>query len=422
MTIRDWQSLPPDAAAHELHARVRTRLAPVQQRAAIALLLPEDALAAQFSSAQRNAPLGGVPFFAKDIFDVAGTPMFAGSTFLAEIRPAPNRDGAFVRALRDAGTVLVGKTHLHEFAYGLTGENPHYGDCEHPQFPGRTTGGSSSGSAAVVAAGIVPLALGSDTGGSVRVPAAFCGLFGFRLTPGDEWIRDAFPLAPSMDTAGWFTGNAGDMRIVLDALVGSRPLQHELHGCYLEAPGLDEGVAAACRVAAKRLAPAADSATREDLLHGFPGAVDAYNTLVATEACEVHQSWAEQYRARYDPAVWQRLTRAYSLTPAQLEAAALARNALQQLWTKFFQAYDCLVLPATPFSAPTKADSTSASRARLLALMAPASLGGLPVLTLPVLLPSGLTTGVQVVVNHPQSPAVHFALERWEEGPLNVCA
>ena len=112
---------------------------------------------------------------------------------------------------------------LFEFAWGLTGENAHFGDCEHPRFPGRTSGGSSSGSAEAVAAEIVPLAIGTDTGGSIRVPAAFCGIFGYRGVPGEPWITDAVQLAPSFDTAGWFTRSGADMmRQLIEALVGLR--------------------------------------------------------------------------------------------------------------------------------------------------------------------------------------------------------
>src|SRR5688500_4691761 len=178
MTFREWQELTPSAAARELHRRVAALLPPVQQRAVIAHLFTEDELATRFAAAPAGSPLARVPFLVKDLFDVGGLPTFAGSTFLPEVRPTRAHDGAFVHAFANAGGVIAGKTHMHEFAYGITGENPNYGDCEHPHFPGRTTGGSSSGSAAAVAAGIVPLALGSDTGGSVRVPAAFCGLFG----------------------------------------------------------------------------------------------------------------------------------------------------------------------------------------------------------------------------------------------------
>ena len=309
--------------------------------------------------------------------------------------------------------MLAGKTHMHEFAYGITGENAHYGDVERPGFPGRTTGGSSSGSVAAVAAGIVPLALGSDTGGSVRVPAAFCGLFGYRLTPGDAWIADAFPLAPSMDTAGWFTSTASDMRESLAALVGLRTSGRTPRGCYLELPGLDPDVADVCRRAAERIAPPPDAAVRDDLRAGFAPLLDTYNTIVALEAWEVHKAWAERYRERYSAPVWQRLNRVHSLTTAQIDAAHVQRAALRLLWTKYFLTFDFLVLPATPFAAPTKAECTLEARGRLITLTSPASLGGLPALTVPVALPSGLTTGLQVIVNHPQSPAVNWVLEKF---------
>jgi amidase/aspartyl-tRNA(Asn)/glutamyl-tRNA(Gln) amidotransferase subunit A len=410
MTFPEWQQFTPEQAAREVHHRVSTRLAPVQQRAVLAALAPEPALAEAFARASRNAPLGGVPYFLKDLYPVAGQPMFAGSTFLPEVLPSPEHDSAMVRALRDAGGVLAGRTHLHEFAYGITGENPHYGDCEHPRFPGRTTGGSSSASAAIVAAGIGPLAIGSDTGGSVRLPAAFCGLFGFRLAPRDALIAGAFPLAPSFDTAGWFTADAADMKAAIGALVGVHPSRAEPTGCYLELPGLDPEVAQACRQAARTLGPSADAATRDALLAAFSASVDAYNTTVADEAWAVHRPWAGRFRERYDPGVWQRLNRVHALTPAQRADARLATATIRDAFSQFFRQYDFLMLPASPFAALTKADCTAANRTRILALTAPASIGGLPVLTLPVTLPSGLSTGLQVVVAHPQSPVVSWAL------------
>jgi aspartyl-tRNA(Asn)/glutamyl-tRNA(Gln) amidotransferase subunit A len=415
MTFRDWQQLAPAGAARELHRRVRM-LSPAQQRAMIADLPDEPELARGFADAAHDAPLGGVPYFLKDLFPVAGQPMFAGSTFLPEVRPVPAQDSALVRALRAAGAVLAGRAQMHEFAYGITGENPHYGDCEHPRFPGRTTGGSSSGSAALVAAGIVPLAIGSDTGGSVRLPAAFCGLYGFRLTPGDAFVSDAFPLASSYDTAGWFTANAADMATTIAALTGPGPDTRTPRGCYLEMPGLDADVAAACQAAAGRLAPPADATTRGALLAAFAPALDAYGTTVADEAWSVHRAWTEQFRSRYDPAVWQRLNRAQSLTAAQREAARRATAAIRQTWTRYFQANDFLLLAASPCPALTKPECTLENRNRLLALTAPASIGGLPVLTLPVPLPSGLTTGLQLVVPAQRSPAVAWALRNFTTG------
>ncbi len=415
MTFRDWQDLDPAAAARELHERVRTRLSVAQQRAVIAHLTPEPELAERLRASRAAAgPLAGVPCLVKDLFDVAGVPTFAGSSFLPEVRETPAADGAFVQAMTATGAVVAGKTHLHEFAYGITGENRTYGDCDNPRFPGRTTGGSSSGSAAAVAAGIVPLALGSDTGGSIRVPAAFCGLYGFRFSPGEPWIRDAVPLAPTFDTAGWFTANVTDMRTAVSAAIGLRMDEKEPRGCYLEMSGLDPDVAQACREAAARFSPTADIATTDTLHHGFAPALDAYHTTVAVEAWEAHRKWADNYRDRYDPVVWQRLNRVKDLSRQQISAAAVTRAAINALWRSYFDTYDFLLLPASPAPALTKAECTAENRNRVLSLTAAVSIGGYPVLTIPVPLASGFTTGLQIVVSRAAGPEVNWALGRCE--------
>ena len=411
MTFRDWSQLSPSAAAQEIHRRL-SRLTPSEHRAIIASLPSLDELTNYFSVANRAVPLGGVPYLLKDIFDFAGLPTFAGSTFLPEVRPTPLASSKIVGAFARAGAVFAGKTHLHEFAYGVTGENPHWGDCEHPRFPGRTTGGSSSGSAAAVAAGIVPLAIGTDTGGSIRVPAAFCGLYGFRLQPGDEFIRDAFPLAPSFDTAGWFTANGADMKIALTALLQTEPSESTRRGFYLEMPGLDEDVAIACRQAARSITNDADASTHAELADAFRLSAGIYNHIVAAEAWAVHEQWAERFQADYDPAVWPRLRRGVSQPRSDYDQALHAMSVVRKTWTSFFATFDFLVMPAVPFGALTKADCTLANRCRILTLTAPASLGGLPCLTIPVPLPSGLTGGLQIVVPDRRSAVINWVLDR----------
>jgi len=410
MTFGEWQQLAPEAAAREVRRRAETRMAPAQRSAALAVLLDEAALAAGFAGAREGGALRGVPYLVKDLFDVGGLPTLAGSSFLAEVRPAPAADSLCVGELRAAGAVLAGKTHLFEFAWGLTGENAHFGDCEHPRFPGRTSGGSSSGSAAAVAAGIVPLAVGTDTGGSIRVPAAFCGIFGYRGVPGSPWVSGAFPLAPSFDTAGWFTRTAGDMGAALAALAGPGAGAGAPRGCYLEMPGLDPDVAAACASAAARLAPAADSLTRGELQRAFAPAAEVYGVLAGTESWRIHRKWAERHRGRYGPLLQERLDRAREISPAQVAAVEPSQAALKLAWAKFFQAHDFLVMAATPFPALAKRDCTPASRLRMLGLTAPASLAGLPALAIPVALPSGLSTGLQVVASDPRSPVFAWAL------------
>jgi amidase/aspartyl-tRNA(Asn)/glutamyl-tRNA(Gln) amidotransferase subunit A len=425
MTFADWQSLAPAAAARLVHQRVAD-LPPAQRRAALAWLATEARLSAELaaSSPSPSAPLGGLPFAAKDLFDAAGLPTYAGSTFLPEARPghiasphfavpvAP-ADGAFIRDVRTAGATLAAKAHMHEFAYGITGENPHYGDCEVPGHPGRSTGGSSSGSALLVKAGVVPFALGTDTGGSIRVPSAFCGLYGFRLTPRHPWIADGYPLAESLDTPGFFTAHAGDLRTLLDALVPAAPAPaRALRGAYLALPGLDPAVERAFTTAASRLAAPRPASTAAELHALFAPAAELYAILGGAETWSLHAPFYERYRDRYDPNVCARIDRARTLTAADIDRAQANRDAITAAWASLFSEYDYLVLPASPCPAITKAECTLPMRSRILSLTVPASMGSLPVLTLPLALPDtgGLTTALQIVVPTIHSPAIRRVL------------
>jgi Asp-tRNA(Asn)/Glu-tRNA(Gln) amidotransferase A subunit family amidase len=406
--------MSPDRAAREVTTRLNALPGPLRS-AALAWARSERDLAAEL--ARSAGPLRGLPYLAKDLFDVAGAPTHAGSAFLAEVR-SPAGDSALVRRLHELGAALAGKTHMVEFAAGLTGENRTYGDCPHPRFSDRLAGGSSSGSAALVAAGVTPFALGSDTGGSVRVPAAFCGLFGFRLTPGDELVRDAFPLSPTCDTAGWFTAHARDLVTLNRALVGpAAPPAREPRGVFLRARDLlataDAEIDESCARAALRFATPADSASRAVLLAAWTTAVDAYVTVVTHEAFKIHERWLEPFRDRYDPGIWQRFVSAgKNTTSAQLDAAHATFTAVRASFAALFQQYDFLVLPCAPVPALTKAQCTPEMRRALLTFTSPASLAGLPVLTIPVPLPTALTGGLQVIAPRVDSPVFEWALKR----------
>lgn len=416
MTFADWQQLSPAAAAAELLGRLEQ--VPSSQRRALIAWSPEpEELERRFAAARPGLPLSGVPCLMKDLFDVAGEPTRGGSVFLEEVRPSPppGGDGALARDLREAGVVLAGKAQMVEFACGLIGENPHYGDCAHPRFSDRTSGGSSSGSAAAVGRGLVPLAAGSDTGGSVRVPASFCGVYGIRLFPHQSWIADAVPLAPSFDTAGWFTADPGDMQIALRALVPVSPVQREPRGLYLAMPGLDPEVERACEASASRLAPAADARRARGLRNAFEGAGQAYHILSALEMIEAHRPWQEAGRGRYGPAARARLDWGRAFTAAEIAAAHDTWERVARAWEEYFQDFDYLVLPAAPFPSPRPPEFTAEHRRRILELTGPATLGGLPALALPVPLEGapGLTAGLQLVVRHAGDPLLQSALEQW---------
>ncbi len=420
VSMPEWQAFSasdPSGAAHELTRRIHTQFTDAQQRAVFAWIQTERELTATFERfAGTLAPFAGVPYALKDMFHAANLPVRAGSRFPAGVLPHKDRDGKFPHVLRGLGAVLAAKTHMHEFAAGLTGENPNYGDCEHPHYPERTTGGSSSGSAAVVAAGIFPLAAGSDTAGSIRVPAAFCGLYGLRTTPQHPWIEDAFPLAPSFDTAGWFTGNAQDMITTHRFLLGVAKSEREPKGCYLdfEALGMqaDPEVIQSTREASARFAPPADKALASQLRAGFASSSSTYLAIQATEASQAHAAWLDTHKAYYSPTVWERIERGRQVPSERLVAARNELTSIRGLWAGYFQNHDFLIMPTTPFPALRKSECTQVNRERLLALNTPATLGGLPVLAVPVTLPSGLTGGLQIIVPSPQSHVIPWVLKQ----------
>ena len=422
-----WQAMTPATAAREVHARIAALPAALRS-AALAWVRPEAELAAALAhSAEASSPgttashpFHGLPYLLKDLFDLAGVPTKAGSTFLDQVRPTPTRDSRIAQRFHELGAACAGKSQLVEFASGLTGENPHYGDCPHPQFPDRLSGGSSSGSAALVAAGVVPLSIGTDTGGSIRVPAAFCGLYGFRLTPAQEWITDAFPLAPTMDTAGWFTANRADMLTAWQALVGESnetpTARSTPRGGYVPLkvllPNAESEYARAHDEAAARYCPPVDAQTQALLLNSWQDSVDAYLTIGMSEANAVHRDWLAPYREHYDPVIWQRFHDAGNYPPGQVARARAKLEEVRAAFRTFFMDFDYLILPATPSAAPHKADCTVELRRSIIKLTAHASLGGLPVLSVPVPLASGLTGGLQIIFPIANSPVVRWILNR----------
>ena len=421
LTVSEWQTLSsqsPSRAARELFQRLQSAVSPEQRRAIFVETATEAQLVTQFERvANTIAPLGGAPYALKDIFFTANDPLRAGSNFPPGILPVQPRDSKLPHALRGFGMVLAGKTQLYEFAYGLTGESDFFGHCEHPLHADRTAGGSSSGSAAAVAAGIVPFAVGTDTAGSIRVPAAFCGLYGFRTNAHHAMIADAFPLAPSFDTAGWFARSGADILLAHRYLVGRTTLPDRTpRGCFLdfEALGLpaDEDVSKAYRASAEKWAFRADPQNARDLTDAFKGSEDSYAVLQSIEAYHVHQPWLDVHRQHYSSTVWARIDRGRNWTVEQQQKAAAQRTLLQHVWTRFFKTYDFLVLPVTPFPALRKADCTDENRKRLLQLATPVSLAGLATIVLPITLPSGLTTALQIVLSDPLSSVVPWILKR----------
>ena len=371
------------------------------QRAALVGLPDMRSLRRRFEAAwdYRELPLGGVPFLAKDLFHLAGTPTRAGTTFLADILETPQHDSALLQLVQyRAGAVCCGKTQLNELAFGLSGENPHVGNCPHPQDATRLSGGSSSGSAWAVGVGLVPFALATDTAGSIRVPATHCGVFGLRLPVGQH-TADIFPLAPSYDTAGWITGSAIDLSLVSQELMGA-PTQTTGKGLWLGAGNvsISPDVLRCQHHLARTLGAEEDSPLANELNLAFAAAGDAYACLGSWEAAQVHAHWLNSHAEALDPNVRTRLQAGADRTAEAREAAAAVQTKVRAALDACFQAgWNWIALPCTRGPAVRLGQHDHDERRALLQLNAPATLAWLGVIALPVPLGQGLTAGIQLI-------------------------
>lgn len=377
----------------EFLAAVQT-LSPAVRKAIFAE--PRGLSDSELKAQELTGPLSGRVCVVKDNIDLSGTATRAGSTFLASIRPSPRSEGPLIRRLRASGCLIMAKTQLNEFAYGLDGANPHVGDCPHPFLPGRCSGGSSSGSAWAVARGWADIGVGTDTGGSIRVPAAYCGLYGVRLPPGD-WAQDGvFPLAPSFDTVGWMTSSAETMlqtcRVLLDLPAAMSELRWA-DATKGRVQGLPEE---ASNTEASRRWIAFAEAHEEDIHQAF-------NILQSGEVFDLHKDWLYERRSQYDPAVWHRIERGRHWTPEERAAARDIHRQVKDEFQILFESIDALALPINPEGVP-EAPMSDAQRAALLRRTAPVSLAGYPVLTMPVSTDGESPEGLQWVL----------PLDRWK--------
>jgi amidase/aspartyl-tRNA(Asn)/glutamyl-tRNA(Gln) amidotransferase subunit A len=353
-------------------------------------------------------PLEGMPFMVKDVFDVAGWPTTASSTFLNKLRPLPKRDADLVAHLRRLGAVCVGKTHLNEFAYGLSGENPHYGNCVHPRDPNRLCGGSSSGSAYAVVKGWVPCALGTDTGGSIRVPAAFSGCWGIRYVPGFA-TGGCFPLAPTFDTVGFLAASTSWVRKVDEALhvamgeSGAERRPARILGAFSSKWCRDGEVANWYLAAFAQRGIQIDEDFSEELGDWLDKVPFAFNVLQSLEALEQHNSWLEPYREAYDPAVWRRIERALHWRKEDIEDAGKIRNEFRKWLFRTVGEDSVVAMPTAPCPSPPVEELTDHFREQLLALTTPVSMAGWPALLEPVFPPAirPLSVGIQYTAARP---------------------
>ena len=305
---------------------------------------------------RRRGPLCGVPVAVKDLIDQAGRITTAGSAFH---RVRPRVSAPAITRLEAAGATIAGRTNLHEFAFGFSSENPWFGPVRNPWDPALAAGGSSGGSAAAVAAGMVPAALGTDTGGSVRAPAALCGIVGLKPTNGRIPLDGVFPLAPSLDTVGPMTRTVEDARMLYRALADPDP--PDPVSPDPPAPGSLTGVRVAVPMTWLETIPHARNVRRVfqsfcDDLTGLgaevrrvtaPQLVPDRNifTIVGAEAVRIHRPWLSR-GLPYGGDVAERLRTAAKVTPEDYEAATARREAMRTQTRKLFADYHLLATPA----------------------------------------------------------------------------
>ncbi|MET8868438.1 amidase [Nonomuraea sp. NPDC004580] len=371
---------------------------------------------AELAAGLDRGPLHGVPVGVKDLIEVAGLPATMGSRHFAGY--VPERDAACVTRLREAGAVIVGKTTTHEFAYGPTGDRSANGASRNPHDPSRMSGGSSGGSGAAVGAGLVPLALGTDTGGSVRIPAALCGVAGFKPAYDAIPADGVFPLSRSLDHVGVLAGDPEGCLIAYRALTGAdAPAPVEpARVAWLDTSDLFEGdpeVVATVRAAAGEL-------PEVRLPDGFAEeALRTYRVIQSCEAVAVHADRMETAPQLFGAEVLERLRGAAQLPGWSYVRALESRERLAAVADGLFARHDVLALPTAAVTAPLidEREVTAAGRpvpvgVALLSLTCPWNVLGLPALTVPAGTVAGLPAGLQLLCRPGDEPLLFAAASR----------
>jgi amidase len=351
-----------------------------------------------------GGPLAGLTFAAKDLFDVAGRPTGGGNPDWARAHPVPTRHAWAVQTMLDAGADLIGKTITDEVSLGILGENPFEGTPVNPRAPGRVPGGSSAGSAAAVAAGLCDTALGTDTGGSVRVPASFCGLYGIRPTHGRLDVSGMMSQAPTSDTTGWFAREAEILARVSAVMLGEtipEALPKRLVIATDAFALADPETAAALEPMVTRLG-ALVGEVREEVMAppGLAAWARAQRTLQPYEAWVTFQEWIDRTNPRFQFSVARNLVLGALIPPGERAWASLVRQEARGRMRQLLPFGTILCLPTTPFSAPLCGQPLSALeplRDRITALCCHGGLTGVPQASLPGATVDGLPVGLSII-------------------------
>ncbi|HEY3658733.1 MAG TPA: AtzE family amidohydrolase [Steroidobacteraceae bacterium] len=364
-------------------------------------------------------PLAGVPFAVKNLFDVSGLPTLGGSKINRDLQPAV-RDATLIERLEAAGAVLVGALNMGEYAYDFTGENVHDGPSRNPHDRARMSGGSSGGSGTAVGGRMVPLALGSDTNGSIRVPSSLCGIFGLKPTYGRLSRARTFPFVASLDHLGPFARTAADLALAYDVMQGHDPedpvcvdrsaepsgplLRSGVDGLRIAVAGgyFREGLFPEARAAIDRVAAALHVDREIEIPEAARARAAAY-VITATEGASLHLDRLRTRARDFDPAVRDRLIAGAMIPATFVNKAQKFRRWYRERVLGLFADVDAILAPSTPCTAPLIGQQTFVLdgvelpvRANLGVYTQPISFIGLPVVSVPVPL-TPLPIGVQII-------------------------
>jgi amidase len=346
-----------------------------------------------------TGPLAGMTAAVKDMYDIAGTRTGGGSPeWLANQKPATHHAGVVGRIL-DAGATITGKTICEELFYSMVGVNAHYGMPANIRAAGRVPGGSSSGSAAACGAGACDFAIGSDTAGSIRIPASFNGVFGLRATHDRVDLSGAMAMAPTFDAGGWFANGAGMLRRVGHVVLGPGAVTAPVSRIVVAADMMaqaDDGVVEVCRSFLERATqPSLEQAAV--MPREFMAWCDAFRVLQAFEVWETFGTFVTSARPRLGPGIRERIAFAATVTPQQADSARRVVKEARAQVRDLVPPGTVMVMPTSPAIAPrpdTDGATLDAFRLRVMRLTALAGLGGLPQVSLPAGTVSGCPVGV----------------------------